>query len=113
MVEARIKMNPNKVMYSVESRNDTLRFPRGYYQLFASTLLLPLMYSFDLIHLVPPNTLMNSTFLFRNLIDSLFFDFLTNSGFNSLVFFFGNSFSHFTIGRISTKDIGIEKGHSD
>mmetsp|Transcript_1250 Transcript_1250/g.2306 ORF Transcript_1250/g.2306 Transcript_1250/m.2306 type:complete len:201 (-) Transcript_1250:129-731(-) len=56
---------------------------------------------------------MNSTFLFRNLIDSLFFDFLTNSGFNSLVFFFGNSFSHFTIRRISTKDIGIEKGHSD
>jgi hypothetical protein len=37
-------------------------------------------------------------------------DFLGNSCFNSLIFFFRNLFSHLTIGWVPTQDIGIEDG---
>ena len=46
----------------------------------------------------------------RELIDCLFLDFFTNSGFNSFVFFLGNLFAHFPVRRIATQDIGIEDG---
>jgi hypothetical protein len=43
----------------------------------------------------------------------LCFDFLADSGFNSLVFFFGNLFSHLSVGWVSAKNVGVDYCHDN
>jgi len=48
--------------------------------------------------------------LLNHRANRLSLDFLTDAGFNSLVFLFGNLLTHPSIGRVATKDIGIKDG---
>lgn len=51
--------------------------------------------------------------LFHDLTGHALLDIFANPRFDALVFFFGNFFSHFSVGRIPTQDVRVEHGHGN